>query len=742
MERERAGQLVGRHSFEIASRGEVVRLPIALGQHAVRDLADQGLDECVLAPLGRARIGDVDEELAPDEVSQVRLELLFRIAGHGGKAREREALAEYGRDADEGPLCWIERVEPRGDQRLERLRHRERREVLRRDVAITLERKATLREERAHRLDGVERDPVGPPDDGAHGVLRQPGDEAGEQLAHRLLRERLEVEGREVPLPGAPVRPPLEQLRARQRDDEDRAAARPLEHVLDEVERARSRPSAGPRRPGPRVPSPPCARRRCARRRTAARSWPTRCRCPSSASIAGSIQRRSASSGTCSTTIAAIRSRVVASSSFSARPARPRIISPSAQNVIPSPYAGERPRVPPDRLDDPVDVLQELPAEPALADAGGAHDADQADPPLAAGGVEELLQEPKLDVAADERRLERVGTTAPTPLGHDTSGTPRRESGGLALQLVFAGGLEGDRRAGGAHGRLADEDRARIGDALEPGGGVDEVAGDHALVRCAERDRRLPGQDPGARLDAGPQAANRVDQVERRPHAALGVILLRSRGTPHGHDRVADELLDGSPIPRDDLRGEVEVAGERLPNVLRVAFLGEGREADEVREEDRYEPALRHWVRSGAGGCSTGRGCGRGSRERRPARPAELRLTHSGRAARLALLVQPRAAFEAEPRAGRVIRVAARARHARNITLSTVNRGTRGPYFGAGLSSTALTKGRHQRISRTIYSLTVSRSPSSGCSFDLHRAPLTLQAQTGDTRPPEWSRAL
>ena len=70
----------------------------------------------------------------------------------------------------------------------------------------------------------------------------KPGHEAGQELLHRLLRERLEVERREAPLPGAPGRPPLEQLRPRERDDEDRVAPRPVEQVLDEVEQARVRP--------------------------------------------------------------------------------------------------------------------------------------------------------------------------------------------------------------------------------------------------------------------------------------------------------------------------------------------------------------------------------------------------------------------------------------------------------------------------------------------------------------------
>ena len=64
---------------------------------------------------------------------------------------------------------------------------------------------------------------------------------------------------------------------------------------------------------------------------------------PSRPSSFGSIQRRSASSGTYASSAAAILARVVTGSSLSASPARLRTISPRAQKVMPSPYAGERP---------------------------------------------------------------------------------------------------------------------------------------------------------------------------------------------------------------------------------------------------------------------------------------------------------------------------------------------------------------------------------------------------------------
>ena len=106
-----------------------------------------------------------------------------------------------------------------------------------------------------------------------------------------------------------------------------------------------------------------------------------------------------------------------------------------------------------------------------------------------------------------------------------------------------------------------------------------------------------PGQHAGARLDrlaglVAAQAAHRVDQVERGAHGALGIVLARDRRAPHGHDRVADELLDRAAVALDDLAREVEVARQGLAHVLRVAVLGEGREADQVGEQDRDETPL------------------------------------------------------------------------------------------------------------------------------------------------------
>ena len=157
--------------------------------------------------------------------------------------------------------------------------------------------------------------------------------------------------------------------------------------------------------------------------------------------------------------------------------------------------------VEPDLLDQAVEVLEELPGEPGLADPGRADHRHEAGPLLAARGVEQILEEAQLVLATDERRLERLGPVPPATLGDDRGRPPRLDRGLLALEDLLARLLEDDRPAGGPMGRLADEDGARGGDRLEPAGGVHQVAGNHALVRRADRDRGFAGEDAGPRLD-------------------------------------------------------------------------------------------------------------------------------------------------------------------------------------------------------------------------------------------------
>ena len=259
--------------------------------------------------------------------------------------------------------------------------------------------------------------------------------------------------------------------------------------------------------------------------------------------------------------------------------------------------------MPPDLLHETVEVLRELPGEAALADARGTDDRHAARPLFAARGMEQVLEHAQLVLAADERRLEGVGTTLATPLGDDPQCPPGGDGEGLALERLLADRFEHDRDARGPLGRLSHEHAAGCRGGLEPGGGVDQVARDHTLVGRTDGDRRLAGQHPSPGRDPGPQRADRIDQVERCTDGPFRVVLARDRGTPDRHDRITDELLDRAAVSLDDIPAEVEVAGQEFVGLLGVTPLRERRESHEVREQDRYQATLGDRGRHGSRGC-------------------------------------------------------------------------------------------------------------------------------------------
>jgi len=126
--------------------------------------------------------------------------------------------------------------------RVQRLRHLERVDRARGPVGWAVLNEEAAVEQHAHGLDRVQRHSLRPAEDAVAQVLGQSGNEAREQLVHRLRRERLEEHRREVAAPRTPGRPALEELRAGERDDEEGMVARPVEQVLDEVEQAFVRP--------------------------------------------------------------------------------------------------------------------------------------------------------------------------------------------------------------------------------------------------------------------------------------------------------------------------------------------------------------------------------------------------------------------------------------------------------------------------------------------------------------------
>ena len=498
-----------------------------------------------------------------------------------------------------------------------------------------------------------------------------PGTSPARRSLHGRSGQRLEEHRDEVALGRAPLRAAFEQLGTRQGDDVDRNALRPLEQVLDEVDRAcigpvqvledhdhRARPSQA------LEVGPPCGEELVGPERRAVPEQRQQRRFdPAPFGLVGHDRLDALGD-------LAPRRRFIV---------RLRQAGSTADHLAECPEGDalavrrRAPVVPVDVLGHAVEVLRELPRQPALADPGRADDADQPGASFATGRVEQVLQESQFLVTADEGRLERMAPVPPATFGHDPDRAPGRHRGGLALERLLADRFVGDRRLGGAGGPLADEDGARDGNRLEAGGRVDEVARDHPLVGGAQRDRSFAGQDPRPGLDGRPESPDRIDQLERGTDAPFRVILVCYRRTPDGHDSVADELLDRPAISADDVGGDLEVAREHLADLLGIAFLGERREPDEIGEQDRHETAFAGRGRgSGSAGRAglrrpsrrrRGRGGPRTVAQRRRALAAELRTRAVDRPARRAGSDQRRRALHAELGPGAVLRPARRAGH-------------------------------------------------------------------------------
>ena len=324
--------------------------------------------------------------------------------------------------------------------------------------------------------------------------------------------------------------------------------------------------------------------------------------------------------------------------------------------------------VPVDDLGQAVEVLVELPDESRLADPGDPRHRDQVRPPLLCAGVEQALDLAQLAVAADERRLQALGFERAPGARDDPHCPPERVQSRFALELVRAGVLVDDRRLGRAPGRLAREHMAGLRQRLDPRGGVDDVARHHALAVGPDRDGGLAGEHagPGAQVwhsDLVAQRRDGRDQVERRPHRPLGVVLGGRRRPPHRHHRVADELLDRPAVELDQPPGRVEVARQELAHLVRVTPLRERREPHQVGEQHRHQPPLRH-------GRDPGLGDGRWRRraaQRRPALAAELRPRLDRRAAGRAGGREPGPALAAELTPSAVIGAALWTDHARSL---------------------------------------------------------------------------
>ncbi len=187
--------------------------------------------------------------------------------------------------------------------------------------------------------------------------------------------------------------------------------------------------------------------------------------------------------------------------------------------------------VPPDRLGDAVEVLEEFPGQTRLPDAGNTDDRHQTRGALFARAVQQLLEEAELAITPDKRRLETRRPQRTSGGRHHPLGAPQTQRLGLAFELMLARVRIDDCRLAGDPCRVADVDGPRHGGRLDPRCRVDQVSGDAALAAHPERHGGLAGQHSSAgakprRTDLVAEDSDRIDEVEGGPHRAFRVVLL------------------------------------------------------------------------------------------------------------------------------------------------------------------------------------------------------------------------
>ena len=91
-----------------------------------------------------------------------------------------------------------------------------------------------------------------------------------------------------------------------------------------------------------------------------------------------------------------------------------------------------------------------------------------------------------------------------------------------------------------------------------------------------------PRAKPGHRLLDGQGGA----------HGALRVVAVGDGSAEHGHDTVADVLVDGAAVAVDGAIDSLKECAEQAMDLLRIELARQPRVASEVGEQDRHLPTL------------------------------------------------------------------------------------------------------------------------------------------------------
>jgi len=201
-----------------------------------------------------------------------------------------------------------------------------------------------------------------------------------------------------------------------------------------------------------------------------------------------------------------------------------------------------------------------------------------------------VRQEGDLGIPTDEgERPSRWPTDAHQP--------PDRERAD-PLELGRAQWLELRGARGRFMGRRPDEDLARLGTLLQPGGDVHDRPDAHLLAGGRgglEVDDRVAGLEPDPHGEGMPVGLARDAPLPERlgrTERPEGVVLVGAWRAEERVDRVADVLLDGATVLRDDPRELRERRAELALETLRAKPHRQLRRPHDVDEHAGHEAAL------------------------------------------------------------------------------------------------------------------------------------------------------
>ena len=244
---------------------------------------------------------------------------------------------------------------------------------------------------------------------------------------------------------------------------------------------------------------------------------------------------------------------------------------------------------------------EELFGQPALAHSGLAEDRDEPAGSLGGRSVDLSVQPCQLLLPPDERGpgagdAGRHAVREPEqPVGRDRIR--------LALQRERLDGLRADGLPRQPPRQLAEQHLPHRRSLLEPRCHVHRVAAHEGLAGARVARDHLAGVDPDPQADSRAETALELvvqlleasQHVGGRADGAERVVLVRDGHAEDGHDRVADELLDGRPVLDEDLAHSRERPAECGAKHFGVVRPGRPARIHDVRKEDGHDlPFLRH----------------------------------------------------------------------------------------------------------------------------------------------------